>query len=156
MGRAGGYGPLFAGRLGNYHSDPKLLEFELSVKAKRLLRAVRFLNLECINTNADQISYFIFQAVLILLHCLRRDAQSTIALGWRIQIEATLEIVRSMTSINPSASRCRDVILSLYDSGLNNLNNRMSEALTDFLFEPTWDTDIWMAEYGQMLNNEDT
>ncbi|KAL1297482.1 hypothetical protein AAFC00_005004 [Neodothiora populina] len=104
---------------------------------------------------AFYVLYFLFQAVLIPVHCLRSKPQSPLALGWRLQIEATLEVIQSMTSMNPSAGKCRDVILSLCGSHLRDSNTEMYDPSMASIFEPTWDATSWMAGCAPTLINED-
>ena len=104
-------------------------------------------------------SYFLFQAALIPVHCLRTKPQSPSALGWRLQIEATLEVVQSMATMNPSASKCRDVILSLCGSHLRDSNTEMFGEPMGSLFEPTWDAaitineDLWAGGMNDMTSD---
>ncbi|KAF1343722.1 fungal-specific transcription factor domain-containing protein [Delphinella strobiligena] len=100
---------------------------------------------------AFYVLYFLFQAALIPVHCLRSRPHSTLALGWRLQIEATLDILQSMTPINPSASKCRDVILSLCGSILRDSSTEMFGPPMQSMFEPNWDAttcindDLWVG-----------
>ncbi|KAK2765123.1 lactose regulatory protein lac9 and GAL4-like protein [Arachnomyces sp. PD_36] len=57
--------------------------------------------------------YFLFQAVLIPVICLRNDPQSPLALRWRDQIMKAMRVIESMVLLNPTAKRCLDVIQSL-------------------------------------------
>ena len=63
--------------------------------------------------------YFIFQASLIPVHCLRRNPQHSDADDWCNQIHATLEVVESMKALNSASSKCRDVIRRLCGTSLN-------------------------------------
>lgn len=155
VGRASSYRPMLTGRLGEHHSHSKLLEIKLPVKVDFLLRAVSFLGLQCDVANADLCSYFLFQAALIPVHCLRSKPQSALAPEWRFQIESALEIVHSMATINPSAPRCRDVILSLCGNDLRGCSTDTVQPQTDFFLEPAWDAATWMAGCAPMLINED-
>lgn len=57
--------------------------------------------------------YFLFQAILIPVICLRNDPQSSRATEWRDQILQTIPVLESMAHLNPSSSRCLGVIRSL-------------------------------------------
>ncbi|KAL3482895.1 fungal-specific transcription factor domain-containing protein [Aspergillus germanicus] len=57
--------------------------------------------------------YFLFQAILIPVICLRNDPQSPLAEGWREQILQAVEVLESMAVLNPTAQRCLGVIQSL-------------------------------------------
>jgi transcriptional regulatory protein GAL4 len=57
--------------------------------------------------------YFLFQAILIPVICLRNDPLSSLAEGWRSQILQAVEVLESMASLNPTAQRCLGVIQSL-------------------------------------------
>ncbi|KAL4886125.1 fungal-specific transcription factor domain-containing protein [Aspergillus karnatakaensis] len=57
--------------------------------------------------------YFLFQAILIPVICLRNDPQSPLADGWRSQVLQAVEVLESMALLNPTAQRCLGVIRSL-------------------------------------------
>jgi hypothetical protein len=57
--------------------------------------------------------YFLFQAILIPVTCLRNDPQSPLAEGWRDQVLQAVEVLESMSLLNPTAQRCLGVIQSL-------------------------------------------
>lgn len=57
--------------------------------------------------------YFLFQAVLIPVICLRNQPQSPLASEWRTQISTAIGTIKSMACLNPSAERCLKVIISL-------------------------------------------
>ncbi|KAJ5096398.1 hypothetical protein NUU61_005754 [Penicillium alfredii] len=54
--------------------------------------------------------YFLFQAVLIPVICLRNDPNGSLAVGWREQIYQAMSILESMARLNPTALRCLSVI----------------------------------------------
>ncbi|OQD79030.1 hypothetical protein PENANT_c065G00446 [Penicillium antarcticum] len=60
--------------------------------------------------------YFLFQAVLIPVICLRNDPQCALATSWRDQISQAIHVLESMTQLNTTASRCPGVIPSLCGS----------------------------------------
>ncbi len=62
--------------------------------------------------------YFLFQAILIPIICLRNDPQSPSANTWRGQILDTIRVLESMVPLNPTAERCLDVVKSLCTSYL--------------------------------------
>lgn len=57
--------------------------------------------------------YFLFQAILIPVICLRNNPQSPLALNWRDQIFEAMTVIESMAQLNPTAKRCLGVIRSL-------------------------------------------
>ncbi|KAL4866023.1 hypothetical protein BDV12DRAFT_210748 [Aspergillus spectabilis] len=57
--------------------------------------------------------YFLFQAILIPVICLRNDPQSHLADGWRAQVLQAVEVLESMALLNSTAQRCLGVIRSL-------------------------------------------
>ncbi|GAB7348653.1 hypothetical protein MBLNU459_g7021t1 [Dothideomycetes sp. NU459] len=57
--------------------------------------------------------YFLFQACLVPCVCLRNQPTSSMAPGWRRQIEMALSVMRDMTTINPSSNECHSVITRL-------------------------------------------
>lgn len=105
-------------------------------------------------TNADECSYFLFQAVLIPVHCLRSRPQSPSAPDWRSQIEATLQILKSMNTLNSNSTKCSEVILNFCGFNLYDASPEFFTAPMGSLFEPSWDAANWMAECAPMLMNE--
>ena len=63
--------------------------------------------------------YFLFQAILIPVICLRNDPQNTEAASWRDQIEQAMVVLESMAHLNPTSNRCLGVIRSLCGTYLN-------------------------------------
>ena len=57
--------------------------------------------------------YFLFQATLIPVICLRNEPHSTLAAGWRNQVFNALETILDMTRLNSAVSRYYDVIMKL-------------------------------------------
>ena len=57
--------------------------------------------------------YFLFQATLIPVICLRNEPHSNLASGWRNSVNAALESISDMTRINTAASRCYAVVMKL-------------------------------------------
>ncbi|ODM22499.1 hypothetical protein SI65_00087 [Aspergillus cristatus] len=57
--------------------------------------------------------YFLFQAILIPVICLRNDPQSPLVVSWRDQISKAMPVLESMGQLNPTALRCLGVIRSL-------------------------------------------
>lgn len=57
--------------------------------------------------------YFLFQAILIPVICLRNEPYYPIAAGWRDQILAALETISDMIRLNSAASRCHAVVMKL-------------------------------------------
>lgn len=54
--------------------------------------------------------YFLFQAVLIPVICLRNDPQGSLAARWREQIHQAMRVLDSMSILNPTAIRCLSVL----------------------------------------------
>lgn len=63
--------------------------------------------------------YFLLQAALIPIHCLRRNPIHPDAAAWRSQILTSLSIINAMNNLNPSAPKCRDIIHRLCGDSLN-------------------------------------
>ncbi|KAL4938252.1 hypothetical protein BDV06DRAFT_215256 [Aspergillus oleicola] len=57
--------------------------------------------------------YFLFQAVLIPVICLRNEPQSHLAQSWRDQVLTAVEVLESMSGLNSTARRCLRVIEGL-------------------------------------------
>jgi transcriptional regulatory protein GAL4 len=69
--------------------------------------------------------YFLFQAILIPVICLRNEPSATLAVEWRDQIVEAIRVIESMAQLNPTAQRCLGVIRSLCGSYLvDNVNER--------------------------------
>jgi len=54
--------------------------------------------------------YFLFQAVMIPVICLRNDPQAVIAFSWREQIRKSIETLREMVAMSSAAERCLGAI----------------------------------------------
>ncbi|KAI1613135.1 transcriptional regulatory protein GAL4 [Exophiala viscosa] len=63
--------------------------------------------------------YFLLQAALIPIHCLRRNPSHPEAPSWREQVVTSLNIIDAMTALNPSATKCRDIIQRLCGESLH-------------------------------------
>lgn len=63
--------------------------------------------------------YFLLQATLIPIHCLRRNPTHADATSWRDSILTALSIINAMNNLNPSAPKCRDIIYRLCGESLN-------------------------------------
>jgi transcriptional regulatory protein GAL4 len=57
--------------------------------------------------------YFLFQAILIPVICLRNEPQSIQAMSWRDQIFRASQVIADMAKLNPAAIRCHNTITSL-------------------------------------------
>ncbi|KAK5560495.1 hypothetical protein LTR46_000803 [Exophiala xenobiotica] len=57
--------------------------------------------------------YFVFQATLIPVICLRNEPHSALASGWRAQVFNALETISDMTRLNSAAARCYNIITKL-------------------------------------------
>ncbi|KAL4953260.1 fungal-specific transcription factor domain-containing protein [Aspergillus filifer] len=62
--------------------------------------------------------YFLFQAVLIPVICLRNEPQSHLAQSWRDQVLTAVDVLESMSALNSTARRCLGVIESLCGDGV--------------------------------------
>lgn len=62
--------------------------------------------------------YFLLQAALIPIHCLRRNPTHADAASWRAQVLTAQNIIDAMTDLNPSALKCRDIIHRLCGESL--------------------------------------
>lgn len=89
--------------------------------------------------------YFLFQASLIPVHCLRRNPQHPLAPDWRGQVQTTLDVVDAMNDVNSSSSKCRDVILGLCGSSLH--DQRAAEVYSNLFtgFASADDASTWAA-----------
>jgi hypothetical protein len=85
---------------------------------------------------------------------LRSKSQSRLAPEWRDQVAATLEVIESMIGLNQSASKCRDVIMSLCGSHLRNVDDEFVNYEQAFNFEPTMDATQWISGCAPVLINE--
>ncbi|OAP55368.1 hypothetical protein AYL99_10341 [Fonsecaea erecta] len=65
------------------------------------------------------VLYFLLQAALIPIHCLRRNPNHADASSWRNQILTALSIINAMNDLNPSAPKCRDIIHRLCGESLD-------------------------------------
>lgn len=59
-----------------------------------------------------------------------------------------------MTGLNQSASKCRDVIMSLCGSHLRNVDDGFVNYEQAFNFEPTMDATQWISGCAPVLINE--
>lgn len=57
--------------------------------------------------------YFLFQAILIPVICLRNEPQSLEATNWRDQTFRASQVIADMANQNPAAVRCHNTIMSL-------------------------------------------
>ncbi|KAK5557104.1 hypothetical protein LTR46_004915 [Exophiala xenobiotica] len=64
------------------------------------------------------VLYFLLQAALIPIHCLRRNPMHTDAPSWRKQVFTALNVINAMTNLNSSATKCRDIIYRLCGDSL--------------------------------------
>ncbi|GAB7355262.1 hypothetical protein MBLNU459_g5809t1 [Dothideomycetes sp. NU459] len=116
---------------------------------------------------AFYVLYFLFQATLIPIHCLRCMPQDMQAAAWRNQIRDALAVVESMKSVNQSSSKCRDVILSLCGESLQDPDSPPLQYLGDAMASSEQrggggsggggarDATAWMVGCAPALINED-
>ncbi|KAG0648001.1 Regulatory GAL4 [Hyphodiscus hymeniophilus] len=90
--------------------------------------------------------YFLFQAILIPIICLRNDPQSEKANDWREQILESIRIIASMLQLNPTAERCLNVVRSLseeylsVDEGLGGPTEESPQTQLNSLYPMIWPT----------------
>jgi transcriptional regulatory protein GAL4 len=80
--------------------------------------------------------YFLFQASLIPIVCLRNNPRSSMAADWRCQIQEAIRVIESMIQLNPTAHRCLRVVRSLsqaYISADEGADGPTRESLQDQL-----------------------
>jgi transcriptional regulatory protein GAL4 len=92
---------------------------------------------------AEHSRYFLFQASLIPVHCLRRNPQHPLAPDWRIQVQTTLDVIDAMNDMNSSSSKCRDVILGLCGSSLHDQHSATGYGSGFTEFESADDASTW-------------
>lgn len=71
--------------------------------------------------------YFLLQAALIPVHCLRRNPHHPDAASWRSQVLTTLNIINAMDHLNPSAPKCKDIIHRLCGDSLQTRSHSQSQ-----------------------------
>ncbi|KAH8801436.1 fungal-specific transcription factor domain-containing protein [Xylogone sp. PMI_703] len=90
--------------------------------------------------------YFLFQAILIPIICLRNDPRSDMASSWRDQIFEATHVLESMMELNPTATRCLDVVKSLcqpymsVDGGVDSPTQDSTLAQLTDLYPLIWPT----------------
>lgn len=106
------------------------------------------------------VLYFLLQAVLIPVHCLRHVPSHPQAAGWVTQVRTALEVIGAMVDINPGALRCRDVIYRLCGSTITNQESRERQQRVvgvnspDLLNANLGDPSVnsWIAEIDTAIN----
>ncbi|EXJ69541.1 uncharacterized protein A1O5_07577 [Cladophialophora psammophila CBS 110553] len=73
------------------------------------------------------VLYFLLQAALIPIHCLRRNPSHPDASSWRNQVLTALSIIDAMNDLNPSAPKCRDIIYRLCGENLSSKPRTQSQ-----------------------------
>lgn len=66
-----------------------------------------------VDSSLTRYRYFLFQASLVPIFCLRNEPLSEHAHSWRYDIELALSVIESMFSINSSSLKCHDTIHNL-------------------------------------------
>ncbi|KAF2184731.1 hypothetical protein K469DRAFT_579204 [Zopfia rhizophila CBS 207.26] len=92
------------------------------------------------------VLYFLFQATLIPLHCLRQKPQNPLGRGWRTQIRSSLAVMDAMVDLNPNSSKCRDVTLRLCGANLYGEDEHLYSEIPTGLFGLTDDPSGWSTE----------
>ena len=75
--------------------------------------------------------YFLFQAILVPVICLRNQPGSVDAPSWRDQILRASEVIADMSSLNPAASRCHATIMALSGAYLNQGHGNWNEPVQE-------------------------
>ena len=113
------------------------------------------------------VLYFLLQAALIPVHCLRRKPSHRDASSWITQVRTALDIINAMVDINPSAPKCRDIIRRLCGDSLGHTsvheqvhpNTAPTAAEFDFNFPVTDlndpNIDTWMTEIDTAIDGYD-
>ena len=107
--------------------------------------------------------YFLLQAVLIPVHCLRRTAFHPKVHEWRSQVSTALGLMDVLADINPNAVKCKDVIMKLCGSHLLEQPIRSGQQISDnpFAFNPSspnvgdWNAQSWTTELDTTINHFD-
>ena len=112
------------------------------------------------------VLYFLLQAALIPVHCLRRNPTHAQASAWISQVRTALEIINPMININPSAQKCRDIIHRLCGDTLGQTtlprqqNPVTSEDTVNFDFSTAYpndpNIDSWMTEIDTAIDGYDS
>ncbi|EXJ54663.1 hypothetical protein A1O7_10004 [Cladophialophora yegresii CBS 114405] len=117
--------------------SPSQAQSAESIATKRCLKAAE----ECISVIFDfwssathtrlaawYVLYFLLQAALIPIHCLRRNPTHSDASSWRDSILTALSIINAMNNLNPSAPKCRDIIHRLCGESLTLKSRTQSQS----------------------------
>ncbi|OCT48124.1 Zn(II)2Cys6 transcription factor [Cladophialophora carrionii] len=117
--------------------SPSQAQSAESIATKRCLKAAE----ECISAIFDfwssathtrlaawYVLYFLLQAALIPIHCLRRNPTHSDAPRWRDSILTALSIINAMNNLNPSAPKCRDIIYRLCGESLSLKSRTQSQS----------------------------
>lgn len=122
------YRPFLVGRLMARTEKDKDFDAQSDIAIQRCLDAARE-SIELISAfwMQEQQSmlgcwyglYFLFQAILIPVICLRNNPQYDQASEWREQIVQGMQILESMAHLNPTSSRCLGVTRNLCGSYLD-------------------------------------
>lgn len=105
--------------------------------------------------------YFLFQAVLVPVICLRNDSHSPHAQGWRDHILLALGVIPDMARLNSAATRCHATITKLcgsylaadnthWQSPTNESPQTQMNALYSFMFGPIADAELFKIDDLQM------
>lgn len=98
--------------------------------------------------------YFLFQAVLIPVVCLRNDSYCELAPSWRDDILVALNTMTDMNRLNPAASRCHDAVIKLcgaylamdisqWESPTNESPQTQMNTLYSYMFGPITDDQLF-------------
>lgn len=105
--------------------------------------------------------YFLFQAVLVPVICLRNDSHSPNAHEWRDHILLAMGIIPDMARLNPAATRCHSTITKLcgaylatdntqWQSPTNESPQTQMNALYSYMFGPIADAELFNIDDLQM------
>lgn len=106
------------------------------------------------------VLYFLLQAVLIPVHCLRHVPSHPQATEWVVQVRTALDIIGSMVDMNPGALRCKDIIYRLCGSAIDSrdrINRQRSAGGSLSPEQPNMNlgdpsVNSWMAEIDTAIN----
>jgi transcriptional regulatory protein GAL4 len=113
------------------------------------------------------VLYFLLQAALIPVHCLRKHPTHPSAGSWIGQVRSALDVINALT-LNPSAQKCRDIIFRLCGESLNDGSrgsNQYSAELSQadsypYEMPPTdqkdMNIDSWMTEIDTAIDGYDS
>jgi hypothetical protein len=113
------------------------------------------------------VLYFLLQAALIPVHCLRKNPTHPSAGSWISQVRSALDVINALT-LNPSAQKCRDIIYRLCGESLNDGSRGSNQYTADFSQAESYpyeipatdqkdmNIDSWMTEIDTAIDGYDS